>query len=172
VSGTILVRHERCVACKRCRIACIVENSASRDLYGATLEPHRSAARITVAPRGRRVIPAACRHCDAAACIIACPSGAISRSGPREPVVLRKERCVGCQDCVLACPYGVPRLTADRAEVVKCDQCIERLARGRVPACVEACPTGTLQWRDDQDSERMFDKSPLWESGVAEGSES
>jgi Fe-S-cluster-containing dehydrogenase component len=172
VSGTIVVRHERCVGCKRCRLACIIEHSASHDLVGAIHEKHPPAARITVAPRGRRVLPAACRHCDAAACIIACPTGAISRRGPREPVVLRRELCVGCSDCALACPYGVPRLTVDRAEVVKCDLCVERLGRGQVPACVEACPTATLQWRDDSETEKLFAKSSLWESGVAEGSES
>ena len=172
MSGTILVRHERCVGCKRCRLACIVEHSASHDLVGAIHEKHPPAARIAVAPRGRRVLPAACRHCEAAACLVVCPAGAITRAGRREPVVLSRDRCVGCGDCTLACPYGVPRLTADRAEVVKCDLCIQRLGRGGIPACVEACPTGTLQWRDDREAERVFDKSPPWEAGVAEGSES
>jgi carbon-monoxide dehydrogenase iron sulfur subunit len=172
VSGTILVRHERCVGCKRCRLACIVEHSASRTLYGAVQEAHLPAARITVAPRGRRVLPAACRHCDAAACLIACPTGAITRGGPREPVVLHSAKCVGCGSCTLACPYGVPRLTVDRREVVKCDQCVERQGRGEIPACVEACPTGTLTWRDDREDEALFAKNSLWEAGVAEGSES
>ena len=171
MSGTILVRHERCVGCKRCRLACIVEHSESRTLVGAIHERHAPMARITVAPRGRRILPAACRHCDAAACLIACPTGAISRRGPREPVVLDSARCVGCRNCMLACPYGVPRLTVDGAEVVKCDLCIERLGRGAVPACVEACPTGTLRWHDDGENEPMFAKNSLWEAGVCEGSE-
>jgi len=172
VSGTILVRHERCVACKRCRTACIVAHSESRTLQGAIHERHLPLARITVAPRGRRVLPAACRHCDAAACLLACPTGAITRSGPREPVVLRSHLCVGCGNCTMACPYGVPRRSVDGAEVVKCDLCLERLENGQVPACVEACPTGTLRWRDDRETEALFAKSPLWEAGVCEGSES
>ena len=172
MSGRILVHHERCLACKRCRIACIVAHSASGTLLGAIEDRNPPPARISLAPRGRRVIPAACRHCDAAACILACPTGAVSRAAPGSPVVLRREKCVGCRSCVLACPYGVPRLASHGGEVAKCDLCIERLGRGGIPACVEACPTGTLEWRDDRESDALFDRSPLWEAGVCDGSES
>jgi Fe-S-cluster-containing dehydrogenase component len=99
--------------------------------------------------------------------VVVCPSGALGRAGPREPVVLAQEKCVGCQDCTLACPYGVPRMTADRAAVIKCDLCVERLGRGEVPACVEACPTGTLTFRWAREAEEALDAPPAWMAGGA-----
>ncbi len=53
--------------------------------------------------------------------------------------------------CVTACPFGHPVLDEERRIVVKCDGCVERVRRGRLPACVEACPTGALLFGKPQD---------------------
>jgi carbon-monoxide dehydrogenase iron sulfur subunit len=135
------------MACRRCALACAVEHSASKDIHEACAEVPAPRARASLERVGDTAVPTACHHCDAAACVTACPVGALSRTGAG-PVLLRDARCVGCGYCVVACPYGVVRQHGGPGPVTKCDLCVDRLAQGRVPACVEACPTRTLTFRE------------------------
>ena len=49
---------------------------------------------------------------------------------------------------MLACPYDVPRYQWEEALplITKCQLCSDRLKEGELPACVGACPTGTLTY--------------------------
>jgi Fe-S-cluster-containing dehydrogenase component len=62
------------------------------------------------------------------------------------PVIVDNALCIGCRSCVLTCPYGVPEAYLQGEQITKCDQCVHRLAEGRIPACTEACPTGALEF--------------------------
>jgi DMSO reductase anchor subunit/NAD-dependent dihydropyrimidine dehydrogenase PreA subunit len=55
------------------------------------------------------------------------------------------DQCIGCQYCVLKCPYDVPKYSAKRGIVRKCDMCHGRLAAGEAPACVQACPNEAIR---------------------------
>jgi Fe-S-cluster-containing dehydrogenase component len=71
-------------------------------------------------------------------------------------------KCIGCEFCVQACPFGVivlakcsGRDAPDSARVViKCDLCANRLAEGLEPACVAACPVGALMFEEASQSAR------------------
>ncbi|MBN2496054.1 MAG: 4Fe-4S binding protein [Deltaproteobacteria bacterium] len=147
MKGRVFVNIERCMACKRCVLACAVEHSQSKELFASMTEVPAPRPRVQLTQVGGAPVPTECRHCDAAACVAACPTGALSKDGQDGPVLLRAERCVGCGSCVVACPYGVVRQHTSAKRLYKCDLCIERLARDREPACVEACPTGCLSFR-------------------------
>ena len=143
MSPALTIDADRCVACGRCEIACVVEHSHSRELFGAVgqLPPPRS--RIRVAEHGGAPAPLVCVHCDDPACAAVCPAGAITKR-PTGEVVLVEEECVGCGACAVACHLGVPALRADGRAYVTCDLCPSRRADGRPTACAEACPTGAI----------------------------
>lgn len=107
-------------------------------------------------------VPTLCNHCDSPPCVRVCPTKATFR---REDgiVAMDPHRCIGCRFCVAACPYGSrsfnwkdPRLALDAIDpnyptrmigvVEKCNFCVERLAEGKQPACVEACEHGALSF--------------------------
>jgi carbon-monoxide dehydrogenase iron sulfur subunit len=149
LQGRVYVEIARCVACKRCVLACAVEHSKTKDMLTAMTEAPPPRPRVRLATVDGVSVPTECRHCDAAACVAACPTGAVYKSSAHGPVLMRAGRCVGCGSCVVACPYGVIRQRFDTHEVYKCDLCVERLGQGRVPACVEGCPTRCLSFRED-----------------------
>jgi Fe-S-cluster-containing dehydrogenase component len=107
------------------------------------------------------LLPNTCQHCENAACMLECPTGAIGRDESGE-VFIRDELCTGCGACAKACPWeniqmapraavqqagAVPAAQRDSAGAarsaelaVKCDLC-----RGHeAPACVTACPTEAI----------------------------
>ena len=105
-----------------------------------------------------------CNHCDNPPCVRVCPAGATWKR-PDGIVTIDMHRCIGCRYCMAACPYGSrsfnwvdPRPhvaspdpaypTRTKGVVEKCNFCEERLARGRRPACVEACRDGALSFGD------------------------
>ncbi len=120
-------------------------------------------------PRGLnyKTVLLLCNHCGNPPCTNVCPTQATWK---REDgiVMMDWHRCIGCRYCVAACPYGSrsfnwrdPRPfikkqnpefpTRTRGVVEKCTFCAERLARGQMPACVEACPSNALIFGDLQD---------------------
>jgi Fe-S-cluster-containing hydrogenase component 2 len=91
--------------------------------------------------RGRST-PIVCRNCKKAPCIEACPVEAISRLEPEGYVVLKEAECVGCGECVSACPFGAIRLDKEKGIALKCDLC------GGDPQCVRVCRfPQALSWR-------------------------
>lgn len=149
---TVFVNPERCVGCKQCEVACAVEHSRSKDLYQAVFETPKPRPRIHVAPGiyMNTAFPNKCRHCDPAPCMLICPTGAIAREG--DIVLIKGDRCITCAMCAMVCPFDViryyeaPVLMGERVVALKCDHCIDRQRQGRIPACVEVCKVGALQF--------------------------
>jgi len=147
---TITVNIEKCLACRSCEIACALAHSESKVLQEAVNESPRPQRRVTVETAEGFAVPIQCRHCADAPCVTVCPTGAIHRHKPEDPVLIDKEKCIGCKFCLIACPFGVIDITRDGKAVVKCDLCIERTKAGEEPACVQACPTGALKLADEE----------------------
>jgi carbon-monoxide dehydrogenase iron sulfur subunit len=120
-------------------------HSESKVLEEAVAESPRPQRRVTVEAVEHLAVPMQCRHCEDAPCVTVCPTAAIHRHRANDPVLIDKERCIGCKFCLAVCPFGAIDITRDGKAVVKCDLCIERTKAGQEPACVEACPTGALK---------------------------
>jgi len=95
-----------------------------------------------------------CNHCEDPPCVRVCPTGATYKNA-EGLVVMDQHRCIGCRFCMAGCPYGarsfnfqdpqpfVENINSNyplrtRGVVEKCTFCPERLAVGKMPACVEA----------------------------------
>ena len=86
-----------------------------------------------------------CKHCTAAPCQQACPTGAII-TNEFSNVYIQPDICNGCAYCIAACPFGV--ITRSHFDGVsrKCTLCYDRQRDGLVPACAKACPTASIQF--------------------------
>jgi carbon-monoxide dehydrogenase iron sulfur subunit len=141
----IVVNIEKCLGCKSCELACALVHSKSKVLEEAIAESPKPQRMVTVEAEEEFAVPIQCRHCEAAPCVLICPTGAIHRQSENAPVVVDEDLCIGCKLCMLICPFGILQIGPEGRAILKCDMCLERLEKGQEPACVEACPTGTLK---------------------------
>jgi Fe-S-cluster-containing dehydrogenase component len=98
-------------------------------------------------------VPKLCNQCDKPPCVQVCPVGATYQTGDGVTLVDR-EWCIGCGYCIMACPYGMRFFHPVYHVAEKCTFCYHRLAQGKSPACVLACPVGARRignLRDRQD---------------------
>ena len=136
----IVTELKKCVGCHSCELACAVSRSESKELAQAILESPRPATRVRVVGIGPQPVPLQCQQCADAPCAAICPTAALHRLSKDDTVLFSRELCIGCSSCVLVCPFGSIR-RADGGVMAKCSLCFDRLAEGKLPACVEACPT-------------------------------
>ena len=80
----------------------------------------------------------------------ACPAGAIHRDDNYGIVYINQFECVGCRNCVLACPWSMPRFDEDLGMVVKCDLC------GGEPECVRVCPTNATKMFSEEEAVKII----------------
>jgi formate dehydrogenase iron-sulfur subunit len=132
---------DACTGCKACVSACHSLNGLDED------ETWRSVGLLlggTEAEPYQQTITTACHHCIDPACLNGCPVLAYEKDPDTGIVRHLDDQCIGCQYCVLKCPYDVPKYSARRGIVRKCDMCHGRLDAGEAPACVQACPSGAI----------------------------
>jgi Fe-S-cluster-containing dehydrogenase component len=87
--------------------------------------------------------PQVCMHCEDPICAQVCPADAIKQTPAGVVQSSLKPRCIGCSNCVLACPFGVPKYDGEADQMMKCDML--RRGRARPPADVAlSAPSGAL----------------------------
>jgi len=151
----------RCTGCYACVVAC-------KDWHDVPAGP-ASWMRVEIIERGEYPQPfvsflcVPCYHCAAPACLAACPVDAITKRQQDGIVVVDRDACIGkdeCQLCLDACPYDVPQFGSEsNAKMQKCDFCIDRWAEGKLPICVDSCPTRALDAGPIDDMEAKYGKA-------------
>jgi len=160
---------DRRAATQYIRIFEMEEGEIDLDLADASFEHE-------VPAEGHFYLGTQCFQCADPPCTRVCPVGATWQE-PDGIVVVDYDWCIGCRYCMAACPYWARRFNwyepevpveelnpnqhylGNRARkkgvVEKCTFCIHRSRQGRLPACVEACPTGARVFGNllDPDSE-------------------
>ena len=142
VSKTIVTDLDRCIGCNACAIACKVEHGIDLGIYWNHVEqmgPYGDWSEDGKTPHIQMYwLPITCQQCENAPCIDVCPTGAAYRNEDGV-VLIDQDACIGCQQCVTACPYGVRTYNPQTSVVEKCTLCTELTAQGEKPACVKAC---------------------------------
>ncbi len=134
----LIVNTENCVGCNACEVACKQEHNlpaGPRWIRVYQDSPREIEGKLQV-----RYLVTHCMHCSLPQCKNVCPVGAITK---REDsiVLIDEKRCIGCKECIKACPLGVMQFNEVKEVAQKCDLCVERLDKRLVPACVAACPS-------------------------------
>jgi Fe-S-cluster-containing dehydrogenase component len=141
----------RCIGCQACVHAC------------AECETHKghSMIHLEYIDRGlsTQTAPVVCMHCESPTCADVCPADAIKRSGDGRVMTARKPRCIACSNCVLACPFGVPKMMTELDLMMKCDMCYDRTSTGRKPMCAAVCPSQALFYGTREEVERQRPRS-------------
>lgn len=135
----LLIDLGRCIGCNACEVACKLEHHLGPGQFRTRILAGMSAA------SGRlEFVVAVCQQCHRPGCLRACGAGAITKRGSDGVVVVDRDRCTGCQECVKACPYGVMGFDPVNKWPDKCTLSLERREAGLPPACVAVCPTQAL----------------------------
>ncbi len=135
---------DACSGCKACVVAC-------HNLNG--LEDNELWRNVGLLHGGCNESPilqhvtTACHHCIEPACLEGCPVNAYEKDALTGIVRHLDDQCIGCQYCMLKCPYDVPKYSKSKGIVRKCDMCRDRLAVGEAPACVQSCPNEAIRIR-------------------------
>ena len=117
----------KCIGCRRCAYACLMENNTDREMAmewikvvsvpREELEILNTDWQYKDAPKKDMVyIPMACMHCEDPPCVMVCPVVATFKE-PDGIVVVDYDRCIGCRYCMTACPYGARRFNWRKPKV-------------------------------------------------------
>lgn len=137
----IHVDPERCIGCRTCEIACGQAHAESDSSNDSHFRP-----RLQVIKRGLSTQPVMCHQCENAPCVAVCPVQALAQA--ERSVALDESLCIGCKNCVMACPFGaidIALVSKVKIQIVKCDLCQQHESG---PECVRVCPTAALEKKD------------------------
>ena len=133
---------DKCTGCKACVAGCHSLNGLDEAETWRTVGLlHGGTADAPV----QQTVTTSCHHCIDPACMRGCPAAAYEKDPATGIVRHLDDQCIGCQYCVLMCPYDAPKFNARLGIVRKCDLCSARLGAGEAPACVQACPTSAIR---------------------------
>ncbi len=157
--AAFFIDHSRCIGCQSCLQAC-AECDTHRGVSMIHLETIQRSDSVQTAPQ-------VCMHCEDPICARVCPADAIKKTPDGVVQSSLKPRCIGCSNCVVSCPFGVPKYRAEIDQMMKCDMCYDRSSVGKKPMCATVCPSGALTFTTMEDIQRTRSGIPIntWKFG-------
>lgn len=131
--GMLIFDANLCTGCRACELACSFRCEG-------VFQPSKSRIRIVKLDEDGADIPIGCEHCEDAVCIAVCPVKAIKRDEQTDAVLIDNSICIGCGECMVACPFGAIQFDPDKKIFYKCDLC------NGSPECVKWCFTKAIQY--------------------------
>ncbi|HET6267745.1 MAG TPA: 4Fe-4S dicluster domain-containing protein [Acidobacteriota bacterium] len=146
-TAQFFIDPSRCIGCQACVQAC------------SECDTHKGFSMIQLDYVDRSVstqtVPVVCMHCNSPTCAEVCPADAIKRTPDGVVQSARKPRCIACNNCVLACPFGVPKMNTEMNLMMKCDMCYDRTSVGKKPMCASVCPSQALYFGTREEIEQL-----------------
>jgi formate dehydrogenase iron-sulfur subunit len=160
MSKAFFIDTTRCTGCRACQVACKQWHDLpgeATDNRGTFQNPPDLSfttyklVRMTEAEIGGKLewlfFPEQCRHCIEPPCLETADDAEAIYKDERTGAVLftAATKNLIAEEIVESCPYNIPR-QAENGALAKCDMCNDRVSNGLPPACVQTCPTGTMNF--------------------------
>lgn len=124
-----------CIGCQICEYVCSFSKTNEYNTYRSRIR--------TVRVDEVLITAIACRTCENAPCVIACPRDALTQDPKTGTIKIDANKCDGCAWCLEACDFGAISINSVTKLAEICDQC-ETLEEG--PQCVKWCPKDALEY--------------------------
>ncbi len=138
---------QRYIGCHACEMAC-----TERETNGQTAMIH-----VDYVDRYHTTQTSVqlCMHCEDLAYARVCPADAIQKDEFGIGHNANVARCIACSNCVLACPFGVPKKVEPAQLMIKCNMGYDRTSAGKKPMRATVCPSGALWYGTREQMARM-----------------
>jgi len=165
----LVIDLDVCVGCHACAIACKEWNASGTTAPLTDYQPYGAepsgvwfnrirSYEVGEYPNNKTInFPMSCMHCEDADCVTVCPTGASYKRAEDGIVLVDQNKCMGCNYCSWACPYGGRELDRESGTMKKCTLCVDRIydlqipIEERQPACVLTCPAHARMFGDLDD---------------------
>mgnify|MGYP000212258789 CR=1 FL=1 len=162
----LVIDLDVCVGCHACAVSCKQWNASGTTGALSDYQPYGAEPsgvwfnrirhfEVGAYPNSKTInFPMSCMHCEDADCVTVCPTGASYKRAEDGIVLVDQDKCMGCNYCSWACPYGAREYDPSHGVMKKCTLCVDRIyneylaPEDRVPACVRACPLQVIYWAE------------------------
>lgn len=173
----LVIDLDVCVGCHACAIACKEWNASGTIGPLSDYQPYGAEPsgvwfnrirhyEMDEYPNNKTVnFPMSCMHCEDADCVTVCPTGASYKRAEDGIVLIDQDKCMGCNYCSWACPYGARELDRSSGTMKKCTLCVDRIydqelpVEERQPSCVLTCPAHARMFGDFDDPDSAVSRT-------------
>jgi len=134
----LMLNPLKCTGCRACEDAC---SFAHENAFNSS----DSRIKVTTFLEELSFVPSVCLQCEEPYCAEVCPTEALVKDPETGLVNFNADKCMGCKQCIVACPWGAIKMNHLTKEIIKCDNC------GGDPACIKVCPSEAITYEEVED---------------------